>query len=487
MRRSMRGRPNGLPDDSPFVLVEKQRNAMRIVACSAAALRLGMAPGMALADARAQLPDIAVFDSDRINDAIWLERIADGCDRYTSRVALDGIDGLILDITGCAHLFGGETGLRDDLTGRLRQLGMHVRTALADTPDAAHAQARFGDAALLPVEALELLPEDLVALRRAGLKRIDDLATRASAPIAARFGEVATERLARVAGGRDIRIAPRRAEPALIVERRFAEPVAHVNAVMAALARLAEEAVRRMQKTHRGGRRFEAQLFRSDGLVRGLRIETSLPTRDVPLLMRLFDERIEALNDPIDPGFGFDMVRLAVPLLEPLDPLQLQLEGGAIVEDEIARLIDRLSTRLGRGRVRRFAPQDSHIPELAVIVFPATAPPPVTGVWPAPEPGEPPLRPIHLFDPPQPIEVIAGVPDGPPRQFRWRHRLHEVALAEGPERIAARWWRRTDNKGLTRDYYRIEDRDGHRFWLFRHGIYERETADPAWYLHGLFA
>src|SRR5690606_15976068 len=135
------------------------------------------------------------------------------------------------------------------------------------------------------------------------------------------------------------------------------------------------------------------------------------------------------------------------------------LEGGAVAEDELVRLVDRLSTRLGRGRVRRFAPRDSHIPEQAALAFPAieTAP---AGAWPAPEPGEPPLRPVQLFDPPQPTEVVAGVPDGPPRQFRWRHTLHEVIRAEGPERIGALWWRRADNKGLTRDYYRVEDSDG---------------------------
>jgi len=475
------------PAEAPFVLVEKQKGAMRIVASSPRALQLGMTPGMGLADARAQLPDLAIFDIDRAADAIWLDRIADGCGRYTPMVALDGSDGLVLDISGCAHLFGGEARLCADLTRRLQRLGMCVQIARADTPDAAHAQARHGkDIGAMSVEALELSPEDTVALRRAGLKRIGDLTARPSAPLAARFGEAATDRLARVAGGRDIRISPRRPEPALVVERGFAEPITHVAAMLASIEELAGDAALRMQEAHRGGRRFEAQLFRTDGLVRSLRIETGLPTRDVPLLMRLFDERIAALHDPIDPGFGFDLVRLSVPLLEQLNPLQLPLEGGAVAEDEIARLIDRLSTRLGHGRVRRFTPQDSHIPEQAMLAFPAIELRSI-GSWPVPEPGEPPLRPVHLFDPPQLIEVVAGVPDGPPRQFRWRRTLHEVMRAEGPERIGSLWWRRADNRGLSRDYYRVEDKHGHRFWLFRHGIYEREAANPAWYLHGLFA
>jgi len=478
----------GFPPDAPFALVEKQKGAMRLAAVNRAALALGLAPGLSLADARARLPDLGVADLDPRADADWLERIADGCDRYTPMVALDPPDGLILDISGCAHLFGGEAALRQDLVARLKHLGMHVCSALADTPDAAHALARHGDRPLgtLPVEALELDPEESVALRRAGLKRIADLSARPSQLLSARFGEEAADRLARIAGGHDIRITPRRPEAALVLERRFAEPIGRTEAALAAIEQLAGQAARRMEEAHRGGRRFEAQLFRTDGLVRSLRIETGLPVREVSLLMRLFNERLETLADPVDPGFGFDLVRLSVPLFEPLAPLQLPLEGGALAEGELAQLLDRLSTRLGRGRVRRLAPRDSHIPEQASLAFPAIEAGPA-GAWPAPMPGEPPLRPIHLFDPPQPIEVIASVPDGPPRQFRWRRGLHEIVLAEGPERIGALWWRRADNGGLARDYYRVEDRQGRRFWLFRHGLYGREAANPAWYIHGLFA
>ena len=487
---------SGFPPDAPFALVEKVKGAMRLAAVNRAALALGLAPGLSLADARARYPDIGVADLDPRADAEWLERIADGCDRYTPMVALDPPDGLILDISGCAHLFGGEAGLRDDLVARLERLGMEVRSAMADTPDAGHALARYiqnlnpspeGERLRkLPIEALELGPEKSVALRRAGLKRIDDLSARPSQLLSARFGEEAADRLARIAGGRDIRITARRPEAALVLERRFAEPIGRTEAALAAIEALAGQAARRMEEAHRGGRRFEAQLFRTDGLVRSLRIETGLPVRDVPLVMRLFNERLETLSDPVDPGFGFDLVRLSVPLFEPLAPLQLPLEGGALAEGELAQLLDRLSTRLGRGRVRRLAPRDSHIPEQAAFAFPAVegAPP---GDWPEPEPGEPPLRPTYLFDPPQPIEVIAGVPDGPPQRFRWRREMHEVTLAEGPERIGALWWRRADNGGMSRDYYRVEDRHGRRYWLFRHGLYGREAANPAWYIHGLFA
>lgn len=483
----------GFPPDTPFALVERQKGAMRLAAVNRAALAVGIAPGLSLADARARMPDLGIADLDPKADARFLEHVADGCDRYTPMVALDPPQGLILDISGCAHLFGGEAALRDDLVARLERLDLETWAMLADTPDAAHALVRHAPrtgadmaTGALPVEALGLDGEETVALRRAGLKRLGDIEARPARMVAARFGEEAPDRLRRIMGGRDIRITARRPEPALMLERRFAEPIGRTEAALAAIADLARQAARRMEEGHRGGRRFEARLFRTDGLVRALRVETGLPVRDVAILMRLFDERLEALADPVDPGFGFDLVRLSVPALEPLSPLQLPLEGGAVAEGELGQLLDRLSTRLGRNRVRRLAPRDSHVPEQAAFLFPAIEGGPVAG-WPEPEAGEPPLRPTHLFDPPQPIEVVAGVPDGPPQRFRWRRELHEVTLAEGPERIGALWWRRADNAGLSRDYYRVEDRKGRRFWLFRLGLYGREAERPAWYIHGLFA
>jgi len=464
----------------------------------AQALALGLEPGLALADARARVPDLAVADHDPLADMAWLEAIADGCGRYTPMVAVDPPDGLLLDIAGCAHLFGGEAALAADAEARLANAGLAVRHAFADTGDGARALARFqalpaaDEAAAirrLPVAALRLDPEAELGLRRAGLKTVGDLACRPLAGIAARFGEEAVTALRRLLGDADCPIAPRRREPAIRVERRFAEPIARTEYALTVLKELAGEAGQRLEERKAGGRRFEAMFFRSDGLARPLRIETSRPTRDVGLMMRLFRERIEGLSDPIDPGFGFDMVRLAVPVAEPLAAAQLRLEGGSVHAAEVAALIDRLSTRLGRGRVRRFRPCDTHIPEQAQLVLPAVeagAPVP----WPRPEPDEPPLRPIHLFDPPQPIEVMAEVPDGPPHRFRWRRDLHEVRRFEGPERIAAEWWRRKDgavtDTGLTRDYYRVEDARGRRFWIFRHGLYD-EKPSPAWYLHGLFA
>ena len=467
---------------------------MRLAALDGRALALGLTAGLTLADARARVPELAVFDYDAAADAALLDWLADACDRYTPMVATDPPGALILDVTGCCHGFAhGVEGMAADLVARLTALGLSATTAVATTPDAALALASFDGTEVrdLPVAALRVAHEVHVALGRAGLKTVGDVARLPSAPLAARFGAALPVLLARLLGHEDARITPRRLPDSIAVEARFAEPIAHVDAVLGTIANLVGEAGERLSERGEGGRRFAIALFRSDGHVARLAVETARPTRDVAVLDRLFRERIDALADPLDPGFGYDLIRLGVTLAEPLAHDQLSLAGGHVADAQMAALIDRLSTRLGRGRVRRFASLDTHIPEQAVLELPAVDPLRPSEWLPA-EPGEPPLRPIHLFDPPQRIEVIAEVPDGPPRRFRWRRALHDVVRQEGPERIAAEWWRREGGHepgrgGMTRDYYRVEDVRGRRYWVFRHGLYGSERASPDWYLHGLFA
>jgi protein ImuB len=489
---SERIKPKPLESSSitPFVLTDKKRGVVQVVALDTLALTLGLTPGMTLADARARVPELAAIPHDPKADAALLDWLAEGCDRYTPMVALNPPYGLILDITGCTHFFGnGEAGLAADLAERLTRQGLTSRIACASTPDAAATLAKYGisDVRALPVNALRLTDDAHIALRRAGLKTIGDLADRPRAPLAARFGEAAPMLLARLLGEADVRITPRRVPPDLVVDINFAEPVARSDDVLSALFGLSKEASVQMSGRGQGGRRFEASLFRSDGHVARLTIETGQPTRDAALLNRLLRERIESLSDPLDPGFGYDLIRLAVPTVEPLAAKQLQLEGGNAAVAEVAALIDRLGVRLGRNRVRRLNAGDSHIPEQACLSSPVSQSLLPLHAWPKPEQGEPPLRPLTLFDPPQRIEVMAQVPDGPPRRFRWRSTAHDITRYEGPERISAEWWKRRSMAGLTRDYYRVEDTQGRRFWVFRHGLYGSEKINPDWYLHGLFA
>jgi protein ImuB len=492
MQRTERASGTSRDDRAPMVLVTRAGNALRLAAVDARALEGGLVPGMTLADARARCPDILTRPADPDADAQELERLADRMRRFTPMVALDPPDGLLLDISGCAHLFGGEAAL-------VRQARAHAgyisRPGLGPNAMAARALARHGrggegDVATLPVAALDLEEGALAALRRAGLRTIGDLARRPMAMIAARFGAQAVARLRQIMGEASSPIDPRRPAEPVRAAARFPEPIARTDDVMDVIEDLLAQAAEQMEARHLGGRRFLVRLVRSDGALRDLAIETGQPVRDPAAVLRLLRDRIDTLADPIDPGFGFDAVHLAVPHVEPLVERQRTLEGGAqaSAQEGVVALIDRLGIRIGRDRIRRIVPCDRHLPEAAQRLLPV-AQVPAQASWTADDSRPP--RPLLLLDPPQNVDVIAGVPDGPPQRFRWRGQLHEVRLAEGPERIAAEWWRRRDGHqpggaGRTRDYYRIEDGDGRRYWMFRHGLFGEET-DIRWYLHGLFA
>ena len=495
---------------------------------------------MALTDARAMYPQLAAIDADEAADAGMLEHIADWCDRYTPLVGLDPPDGLFLDISGCAHLFGGEDGLHRDLIRRLAAQGFHARAAIADTPGCAWAVARYGAESLrgassssfrgsretrepgiqgqripyaaldsgfaglrprpgmteliqLPLAALRIDPEIAAPLAQAGLTTIGDILDLPRAPLAARFGQDFVRRIDQALGREDEPIAPRLPVPSFLAEQRFAEPIGREEDVLGTILHLAQELARAMERHGKGARRLQVALFRSDGKVARIEAGTSEPLRDPLRIRRLFFDRLAVLGDEADPGFGFDMIRLSALAVERLDPVQTGLAGGDPAR-EIAHLIDRLMARFGADRVQRLIAQDTHLPELASIPVPAQA------ARPRPDmaahdfeqdslfqDSRIPVRPIRLFERPEPVEAIAQVPDGPPVQFKWRRVTHDVAYAEGPESIALQWWR--DDRGLpiTRDYFRIETRQGARVWLYREGIYQDRDNPPHWFLHGIFA
>lgn len=452
---------------------------------------------MTLAEARARIPGLAVEDADPAADARLLSRLAGSCEIFTPLVALDPPDGLLLDITGCAHLFGGEAAMRHCICKHVQRLGLMPRAAIAGTPDAAHVLARFGSTAIvppggeekatcpLPVTALGLASETTLALARAGLKTLGDLAARPSQVLSARFGMELTTRLWRIMGHEDIRITPLRPPPSLLAEQHFAEPLLEAESLSLSLKQLCEDIGVALERRGLGGRIFEAGFFRTDGTVRQIKVETAQATRDAGSLLRLLQLRLDTLADPLDPGFGFDVIRLSVLRSEPLGQKQKRLDGKLEEDGVIGELMDRLVTRFGRNRVMRFVARDTHDPVRATATVPVASTVP-SATWQAIEPGAPPVRPLRLFHSPQPIEAMAEVPDGPPVRFRWRRVLHRIVAAEGPERIAPEWWLSGPN-APTRDYYRVEDANGHRFWVFREGLFEQEKTHPRWFLHGLFA
>jgi len=555
----------------PLVVTLAVKSALRIVAMNDAAQHLGLRPGMPLADARAMYPALAVVESDETADRRLLDAVADWCDRYTPLIGVSAPDGLVLDITGCAHLFGGEAALCRDMLARLTAQGLAARIAVADTVGGAFAVARFGATAPsspsplvgegrgggsggygnevphfptptpdpspqggggqksreaiyecavvtpgemrralapLPVAALRLAPETVEALVELGLKRIADLIDLPRAPLAARFSEALVRRLDQALGREDEPITPRLPVPSYVAEQRFPDPIGLERDVLATIARLAAQLGTAMERRQDGARLLQVALFRADNKVYRIEVGTGAPVRDAARIVRLFVDRLAMIGDACDPGFGFDMVRLAAVVVERSEPVQSGLMQGGFGcpddEAEFSHLIDRLGARFGLRRVSRLVEQDTHIPEFAVAALPAdrVKHPGTAGVPPALSfigtGGTPalqdsfsqdslsPTRPVRLFGRPEPVEAVAEVPDGPPARFRWRRVLHEVAAVEGPERIAMAWWRDETGRTLTRDYFRVESRDGLRAWLYREGLYDRETPTPRWFLHGLF-
>jgi protein ImuB len=588
--------------DKPFVLALSVGNRRLVSAVTAAAEALGVMPGLPLTDARALYPALAVAEADPAGDARALQRLAQWCNRYSPWTAPWGADGVILDVTGCAHLRGGEASLMSDLLERLRQLGIAGRAAIADSAGAAWAVARCGSAdsaavppgetraaiAALPIAALRLDPVAALQLERLGLRRIGNLYGLPRASLAARFGDGVAERLDQALGTAAEPLSPLPPAPARWARRRFAEPIGTPEALAAATRELLETLCRALGEEMLGARRLTLSCYRVDGEAAPVSIGTARPSRDPQHLCRLFAERLTE----IDPGLGIEDMLLAANAVDRLAPAQLSIslsprvslsprgegrgEGaptqlrmakihdgdtertekqsmkkGALgapktcspcplclrgeslcdcpapqggrstqtIERQMARallsaegrdrdgtdaaalaeLVDRLANRLGQGAVGCLAPQESHVPERAQLFAPVFAA--IKKSYPAGSrpredaskkscpSGSPPrreTRPIRLLPRPEPIEAVAPVPDDPPIFFRWRRLQHRVRRAEGPERLCGEWWRGAEEASVLRDYYRVEDEAGRRFWLYRDGLY-RPATPPRWFLHGLFA
>ncbi|MBE0705159.1 MAG: DNA polymerase Y family protein [Afipia sp.] len=492
----------------PWIIADRQHNALQIVAMNDAAAAIGLEIGVPVANARAICPDIEVFDADAGADAQALAHIADWCDRFTPLVALDSPYGLFLDISGCAHLFGGEAKMLALVCDSLTRQGFVVNAAIAGTSACARALTRAVRGRIVPEgqesAAVENLPvfalgaEDAITrgLRRAGLKTIGDVASREPREIAARFGKAFTDVLREVLGQSDAPISPRRPPPDFMVERHFAEPVATEDTISATVSGLAQKLVVAMEQQGTGARRLDASFFRVDGVVRTIAVDAGQPVTRAGLIDRLFRERFDVLADPLDPGFGFDLIRLSASRVEAVVQEQRDLDARTQDNDEMAALIDRLAARLGGQRIMIYLPQDTHIPERAARAMPAQVylPKALSAQWPRRCESAPPLRPLRMFERPEEIKVTAAsVPDGPPPRFTWRRATHAVVRAEGPERIAMEWWK-NETSVLTRDYFRVEDTEGLRFWIYRDGLYgsesvddKGESIDPKWYVHGVFA
>jgi len=496
--RRAKGAPEssyGGPFEAPLVVSLKTGNALHVYALEMRASKLGLYKGQPLANARAMVQPLKIMPADERADAALLEGIADWCDRFTPLVSLDSPDGLFLDITGAAHLFGGEAAMLTTVMQRIADQGLAVRGAIAGTSLAARALARFQSRAIvppggetqviapLPIAALDCDDKALRALRHAGLKTVGMVAERLSSELSERLGKSFVTRLKILLGAEEQPLHPRRALPDLMAEQRFAEPIVTQDTIAASLFSLAGSLSEILERQGRGVRHLEAAFFRADGKVERIAVRTGEGLRDPQIMLRLLRQKLDALADPLDAGFGFDVIRLEALLAEETKPGTISFDSDENARQQILFLIDRLSARFGEHRVQRFVSQDTHIPEAASVGVPAQDRDFLTQNWPLKrQPGDPPRRPLRLLERSEEISAIASVPDGPPARFRWRRAQFNVHRAEGPERIAMEWWK---NHGLTRDYFRVEILDGQRFWLYRDGLHG--PSIPRWYLQGIFA
>ncbi|UTW54816.1 DNA polymerase Y family protein [Kordiimonas sp. SCSIO 12610] len=493
--------------DHPLVLVASAQGGTRVMAMNPRARAVGVDIHQLLADARTLYPALIVKDYEPEGDANTLRQLALWLMRYCPWVTYDPPDGLLMDITGSVHLVGGEDALLNDIIMRFSEFGFSTRIAIADTIGCAHAVARYGQSPKsiitsvtskhamrsLPIESLRVGSDIADRLAQVGLTTVGSLYDKPRAPIAARYGDLLLTRLDQALGHKSESLVPLKEPPVYRNSARFLEPILHLESLEHHVVSLAAELMNMLKEAKKGAQRFELTLYRVDGVANDLIIGTHRHTNDTSLLVRLLSEKLKFFIETYDAGFGVEQISLAAYACEHLTIEQIGIlsHGTSDRAASFDTLINRIANRFGSQAVGQLIPNESYIPERSEAYVAPDDKRLKTANWNAfleKLQGDNHLgRPIMLLPKPEPITAIAEVPDGPPVLFEWRKLKCRIHAAEGPERIAPEWWaRRSDAIERTRDYYRVEDMDGYRYWLFRCGLYEREEK-PTWFMHGFFA
>jgi len=490
LRLKARRQGRALPEPLAFYITAANGEVLHAV--DAVAGSSGITPGMRLADARAILPELALAPATPAADRRFLEGLATWCLRYTPLVAVDPAAALCLDITGCAHLFGGEAALLADLDRRLDRQGLGHRLAIAANPALARAWARYGPSPSegerilhgaaaetarqrLPVRALRQEAAVTAALERLGILTIAELEALPQRSLVQRFGRELVLAMGRLQGRDSLPFTPLREVPRFAAQTNWPEPIGRTEDIEAAIQALLERLMRELERAVSGARRLEILLFRVDGEVLRLALRTGRPSRHAGHLLKLASLELDGL----DVGFGIESIRVEVVDTAPLQPEQADL-AQSHDRTELARLTDQLRQRLGADAVQRLVPQASHWPEHAeATADPAQATDAAEG-WHTPQP-----RPLRLLAEPVRIDAVAPVPDGPPVLLRRFGRSEKVQEASGPERLEPEWWRTDRPLPRPRDYYRVIDAAGQLLWLYRDGRFD-DAEPPAWYVHGVF-
>ena len=502
--------PRAGEDLAPLVATLRTGNRVEIAAACPRARALGIGVGIALTQARALVPGLDVREADPEGDLAALANLAVAlARRWSPCVALADAATLFLELDGVAHLFGGEDRMARRLARLLARLGFAARIAIADTAGTSWALAHFqghsicppgnqaAALASLPPAALRIEPSTVELLQRFGIDSIGALAAMPRAPLVRRFGAGLATRLAQAMGDLpeplDLVVPP---EP-IVVARRFAEPICTAEAILHWLARLMPALCATLEAVGLGARAIELVADRVDGVPQRIRVGLARASRDTAHLLRLVERRIEQ----VEPGYGIDALALHVRRAEPLGPRPLTERLDEEAAPDLAPLVDTLATRVGMGNLWRMRPVESDVPERsATRALVLDSPPPRLQPGKRDDvrqldrnPPDPPWharwpRPARLLARPERLDhVLAELPDQPPRRFTWRGVTHKVVRADGPERIHGEWWKNAGERDAVRDYFRVEDEAGRRFWLFRRGDGQRtETGDLGWYLHGCF-
>jgi protein ImuB len=490
----VRAAPPGNPQAGGGAIVTTHRSGQRIALAAAcpAARSLGLHAGMALTQARALVSGLDIRDAQPAADAAFLARLGlFAARRWTPRAAVSGPDGLWLDLTGVAHLFGGERLMCARILRFCVRLGLTARIAVAGTPGAAHALARHGVEAItlcasgreadaiapLPLAALRIEENVLGAARRLGIESIGELIAMPRGPLQRRFGKTMLTRLDQALGRSGEPFEPIMPESPPRATLRFAEPIATAEAIAQVLCDLMPRLIAILEEKGLAARTVTLVCARVDGEEQRLAIGTARATRDGAHLLRLLAMKIEQ----VEPGFGIEAMHLVAGRCEPLGAQAIESAlGGERSAPDLAPLVDRLASRLGARRLFRSSAVESDVPERSVRRI---SPLGEAAEWPREWP-----RPVRLLSPPERMErIMAALPDHPPVRFSWRGQMHVVRKADGPERIYGEWWKRTGEADAVRDYFQVEDEEGARFWLYRRGDgVDARTGDLSWYMHGLF-
>lgn len=472
----------------PFILAAPDHGRMMITAASAAAQAQGIFVGMVLADARAIVPALQVFNDKPGLAEQLLKALCKWCIRYTPVAATDLPDGLILDASGCAHLWGGEQPYLQEIITRLKAFGYHVRVAIADTIGTAWAVARYGRVtciiksgeqatALLPLPpaALRLEPDLLERLQKLGLYQVSNFINMPRSALRRRFGQALLDRMDQALGREEEVIDPLLPIPPYQERLPCLEPILTATGIEIALQRLLEALCSRLQQKGKGLRTAVLKAYRVDGKIEQVEIGTNRASHNARHLFKLFENKIPA----IEPALGIELFILEAPHVEEVSPQQETLwTGGCGLESiTLAQLTDRLAGKTGTHSIRRYLPVQHYWPERSITPTASMLEKPATP-WRTDHP-----RPMQLLREPEPVEVSAPIPDYPPMLFTYKGKLHYIKKADGPERIEREWWL---EEGPHRDYYAVEDEDGRRYWIFRSGHYD-VNKPHCWYIHGFFA